>query len=170
MSYSRTYRSQGGTFHDTHRSSFSRNNNINDDRVRNYNNPQDFSRKFREHINNFNYVKPNAMPSLKRRKFSSSAWEGCGNLYQQPNTYDGAPSTCDNSFPAPTRSSANTYTSTSCKRDRSKWEDDEVVFFSRDEIERCSPSRKDGIDALRETHLRYSYCAFIQNLGLRLEL
>ncbi|GAB4843420.1 hypothetical protein Ancab_013382 [Ancistrocladus abbreviatus] len=36
--------------------------------------------------------------------------------------------------------------------------------------DRCSPSRKDGIDALHETRLRYSYCAFIQNLGMRLDL
>ncbi|KAK1294175.1 Cyclin-T1-4 [Acorus calamus] len=42
--------------------------------------------------------------------------------------------------------------------------------MSRDEIERCSPSRRDGIDSMRETQLRYSYCAFLQNLGLRLQL
>ena len=60
--------------------------------------------------------------------------------------------------------------STSCKRDCSVLEDDEPVFMSREEIERYSPSRKDGIDALREAHLRYSYCTFLQNLGLRLEV
>lgn len=43
-------------------------------------------------------------------------------------------------------------------------------FMSRDEIERCSPSRKDGIDVLMETHLRYSYCSYLQSLGMRLEL
>ncbi|CAH1415068.1 unnamed protein product [Lactuca virosa] len=42
--------------------------------------------------------------------------------------------------------------------------------MSRDPIERFSPSRKDGIDALQETHLRYCYCAFLQNLGIRLDL
>ncbi|KAL0287699.1 UNVERIFIED_CONTAM: Cyclin-T1-4 [Sesamum calycinum] len=47
---------------------------------------------------------------------------------------------------------------------------EEVIFMSRDEIERCSPSRKDGIDVLHETHLRYSYCAFLQNLGVQLDL
>nr|GEW00735.1 cyclin-T1-4-like isoform X1 [Tanacetum cinerariifolium] len=62
-------------------------------------------------------------------------------------------------------------TSTSYKRDRARFEEDaEVEFMSRDQIERLSPSRKDGIDALQETHLRYSYCAFLQNLGVRLEL
>lgn len=43
-------------------------------------------------------------------------------------------------------------------------------FMSRDQIERCSPSRRDGIDLLMETHLRYSYCSYLQSLGMRLEL
>ncbi|ONK61444.1 uncharacterized protein A4U43_C08F29980 [Asparagus officinalis] len=43
-------------------------------------------------------------------------------------------------------------------------------FMSRDQIERCSPSRRDGIDLLMETHLRYSYCSYLQCLGMRLEL
>nr|CAD1829619.1 unnamed protein product [Ananas comosus var. bracteatus] len=42
--------------------------------------------------------------------------------------------------------------------------------MSRDEIERCSPSRKDGIDSVLETRLRYSYCSYLQSLGMRLEL
>lgn len=54
-------------------------------------------------------------------------------------------------------------------RSRARLEDT-VVFMSRDELERCSPSRKDGINLLRETHLRYSYCAFLQNLGIQLNL
>ncbi|KAL0434247.1 UNVERIFIED_CONTAM: Cyclin-T1-4 [Sesamum latifolium] len=63
------------------------------------------------------------------------------------------------------------YASTTSKRDRSKFEDaEEVIFMSRDEIERCSPSRKDGIDVLHETHLRYSYCAFLQNLSVKLDI
>ncbi|KAJ9700285.1 hypothetical protein PVL29_005885 [Vitis rotundifolia] len=175
MSFTQTYRAQGGTFHDNYRPSFIRNKNsnsanINDNRIRSYNNPHDFSRNFRERSKNYNYVNHDAAPSLKRRKFSASAWEDTGRHYQQQTTYDSAPSTCNSLVPAPTRPNANAYTSTSCKRDRSKLEDDDMVFMSRDEIERCSPSRKDGIDALREMHLRYSYCAFLQNLGLRLEL
>lgn len=174
MSFTQTYRAQGGTFHDNYRPSFIRNKNsnsanINDNRIRSYN-PHDFSRNFRECSKNYNYVNHDAAPSLKRRKFSASAWEDTGRHYQQQTTYDNAPSTCNSLVPAPTRPNANAYTSTSCKRDRSKLEDDDMVFMSRDEIERCSPSRKDGIDALREMHLRYSYCAFLQNLGLRLEL
>ncbi|RVX22129.1 Cyclin-T1-4 [Vitis vinifera] len=174
MSFTQTYRAQGGTLHDNYRPSFIRNKNsnsanINDNRIRSYN-PHDFSRNFRERSKNYNYVNHDAAPSLKRRKFSASAWEDTGRHYQQQTTYDNAPSTCNSLVPAPTRPNANAYTSTSCKRDRSKLEDDDMVFMSRDEIERCSPSRKDGIDALREMHLRYSYCAFLQNLGLRLEL
>lgn len=49
-------------------------------------------------------------------------------------------------------------------------EGENAAFVSRDEIERCSPSRKDGIDPLLETQLRYSYCSYLQNLGMRLEL
>ena len=175
MSLTQTYRAQGGTFHDNYRPSFVSNQssnsaNINDNRIRSCNNPHDFSRNFRERSKNYNYVNHDAAPSLKRRKMSASAWEDTGRHYQQQTTYDNTPSTCNNLVPAPTRPNANAYTSTSCKRDRSKLEDDDVVFMSRDEIERCSPSRKDGIDVLREMHLRYSYCSFLQNLGLRLDL
>ncbi|MCO5609419.1 hypothetical protein L7F22_063645 [Adiantum nelumboides] len=44
------------------------------------------------------------------------------------------------------------------------------VFFSREEIDRCSPSRRDGIDVQKETILRHSYCTFLQTLGMRLQL
>ncbi|CAI0466218.1 unnamed protein product [Linum tenue] len=81
-----------------------------------------------------------------------------------------APLTQSNPLPAPLRTNTEASTSTSCKRDRSKLEEEEPLFLSRDEIERCSPSRKDGIDAQHEAHLRYSYCAFLQDLGLRLDL
>ncbi|XWS25811.1 hypothetical protein CRYUN_Cryun27aG0099100 [Craigia yunnanensis] len=43
-------------------------------------------------------------------------------------------------------------------------------YFSREEIENCSPSRKDGIDLGREEHLRKSYCSFIQELGMKLKV
>ncbi|XP_074572064.1 cyclin-T1-3-like isoform X2 [Curcuma longa] len=43
-------------------------------------------------------------------------------------------------------------------------------FVTRSEIEMCSPSRKDGIDCLLETELRFSYCSYLQHLGLRLDL
>ncbi|OAY55797.1 hypothetical protein MANES_03G180900v8 [Manihot esculenta] len=184
MSFARNYHSQGGTLHDDRWSSFNRNNYNNRNRSMNtnrtnsynhnwnYNHFHDFPGNFRDHINNaYNYVNiPSGAPSLKRRKFSAGTWGDVGRHFVKHISYETTvPSTCNNSVP-PARSNAETSTSTSCKRDRTKLEDDEPVFMSRDEIERHSPSRKDGIDALRETHLRYSYCAFLQNLGLRLEL
>lgn len=48
--------------------------------------------------------------------------------------------------------------------------EEEPGFMSRDEIERLSPSRKDGIDSLMEARLRHSYCSYLKNLGLRLAL
>uniref|UniRef100_A0A5B6ZPR8 Cyclin-like domain-containing protein n=2 Tax=Davidia involucrata TaxID=16924 RepID=A0A5B6ZPR8_DAVIN len=182
MSFTRNYHPQGGTFRGDYRSSFARiyssannnnnNNNNSNHRLRSSANSNDFSRKVGEHNYDINYSILDVAPSLKRRKFSASSWQDSRRHYQQPKTFDSDPSICNDSsvLPAPARSDANAYTSTSCKRDRSKFEDDDVVFMSRDEIERCSPSRKDGIDALRETHLRYSYCTFLQNLGLRMEL
>ncbi|KAA8548616.1 hypothetical protein F0562_000300 [Nyssa sinensis] len=184
MSFTRTYHPQGGTFRRDCRSSFGRiyssaystttnNNNNNNYQLRSSANSHDFSRKMGEHnYNNIDYSNLDVAPSLKRRKFSASSRQDCRRHYQQPETLDSDPSTCNNSsvLPVPARSNANAYTSTSCKRDRSMLEAEDVAFMSRDEIERCSPSRKDGIDALRETHLRYSYCTFLQNLGLRLEL
>lgn len=181
MSFPRNYRQQGGAYYDRHWSSFNRENvgsnhnwnrSWNNNHVRSYNNVYDYSLKYRERYNNPSYVQHNNAPSFKRRKFSASSWgDSTRNYLQPPNEYESAISSTYNNLALPaSRSNAETSTSTSCKRDRSKLEDDEPIFMSRDEIERFSPSRKDGIDALRETHLRYSYCAFIQNLGLRLEL
>ncbi|XP_078148342.1 cyclin-T1-4-like isoform X1 [Carex rostrata] len=48
--------------------------------------------------------------------------------------------------------------------------EEEPGFMSKDEIDRCSPSRKDGIDSLMEARLRQSYCSYLKNLGLRLAL
>lgn len=166
--------------------------------TRNYGDHHDFSRNCREYNYNYNsYAKPEGAPSLKRRKSSNSAWEDTGRSYQHYYGYDKvhsnrpsiygnffsndstfysqAPSTYNNrlSVAPTTKSDANGHNSTSSKRDRSMFEeddDDDVLFMSRDEIEQFSPSRKDGIDAQHETHLRYSYCAFLQNLGLQLEL
>lgn len=187
MSFVRNYRSQGGTLYNDRWPSFNRNsfnnrsrnmnmnrNNNNYNQNWNYNNFPGFSGKFRDHVNNnINYVKPppNDVPSLKRRKFSVGTWGDGGRYYLQPSRYESsAQSNYHNSVPPPMRSNTEASTSISCKRDRSKLEDEEPVFMSKDEIERYSPSRKDGIDALREAHLRYSYCAFLQNLGMRLEL
>lgn len=145
---------------------------------RNYNIYNDNQTQFGHHGGNFNfynadhanYVKYDVVPSsLKRRKYSAPAWEESQKYYLPSTVHDIIPSSC--SFHAhPTRSNADTSTSTSSKPDFSIFEDDKPVFMSRDDIDRYSPSRKDGIDARHETHLRYSYCAFLQNLGLRLEL
>ncbi|CAN0886985.1 CYCT1-5 [Linum grandiflorum] len=113
---------------------------------------------------------PNGAPSLKRRKFSSTMWEDGARHYPQPNSFEDVPSTQNNWLSAPLRSNTEASTSTRCKRSRSTLEDEEPLFMSKDVIEKCSPSRKDGIDAQHETHLRYSYCAFLQDLGLRLDL
>ncbi|KAL5557990.1 hypothetical protein UlMin_034201 [Ulmus minor] len=43
-------------------------------------------------------------------------------------------------------------------------------YFSKEEIEDNSPSRKDGIDLLTESHLRKLYCSFIQELGIKLKV
>nr|PNR45325.1 hypothetical protein PHYPA_015096 [Physcomitrium patens] len=43
-------------------------------------------------------------------------------------------------------------------------------YFSRDEIEKQSPSRLDGIDIKKETYFRKSYCTFLQDLGMRLKV
>uniref|UniRef100_A0A7N0SVG5 Cyclin-like domain-containing protein n=1 Tax=Kalanchoe fedtschenkoi TaxID=63787 RepID=A0A7N0SVG5_KALFE len=50
---------------------------------------------------------------------------------------------------------------------------DEVAgrwYMFRKEIEENSPSRQDGIDLRKETYLRKSYCAFLQDLGMRLKV
>lgn len=182
MSFPQNRYTQGtGYHHDGYGrwSSFERNNFVyNNNRNRNWNNGHvrsfhDHSTKFRDYVNDYSsYVQPNDAPSFKRRRFSTSTWgDGARGHWPLPNGYEFAASaTQNNSIPCGVRSNAEVSTSSSGKRDRSRLEDDEQVFMSRDEIDRCSPSRKDGIDALREAHLRYSYCAFLQNLGFRLEL
>ncbi|XP_073266963.1 cyclin-T1-4 isoform X2 [Populus alba] len=182
MSFARNYRSHGGTGHDDRWNSLNGynfnhgNRNIDANRNTNYSynwnhsNIRDYSSgKFRDHVNGYANP-PSGAPAFKRRKFSADTWGDGGRHYPPYNAYEYADLSYNNSVPLPTRSNAEVSTSISCKRDCSKLEEDEPVFLSKDEIERHSPSRKDGIDALRETHLRYSYCAFLQNLGLRLEL
>ncbi|XP_059632531.1 cyclin-T1-4-like isoform X2 [Cornus florida] len=183
MAFRRNHRPQGGTISDDHRSYSSRNlsssntstttnTNNSNHHSRNFANSLNFSRKFGDDNYNVNYLRLDMVPSVKRRKFTASSWEDSRRHFQQPKTHDGDPSTRNSSsvLPAHTRTDAIAYTSTTGKRDRSKFEDDDVVFMSRNEIDSCSPSRKDGIDAFSETHMRYSYCAYLQNLGLRLEL
>ncbi|XP_050372513.1 cyclin-T1-4-like isoform X1 [Argentina anserina] len=193
MSFTRHFRSEGGTARDEYWPSFSRNssrsfnNNARHNTKTNYNENWNMSRNdnfvrnhynynfpyytgnYKAHADNAYHFKPDAAPSYKRRKFSASTWGDDGRHNLPAYTYDFSPSFCNNYVP-PARSNGNASAPTTCKRDRSKLEEDEIAFMSRDEIERYSPSRKDGIDAAREAHLRYSYCSYLQDLGLRLDL
>ncbi|XP_022930309.1 cyclin-T1-5-like isoform X2 [Cucurbita moschata] len=143
-----------------------------------YCNHFEFSGQYKEQVNRsiyartdtLNTIKSHNSQSFKRRKFSASRWEDSGKYHWQARAYVSGPSIYSNLVHPPPRSNNDVSTSASCKRSRSIMEDDEPFFMTRDEIERCSPSRKDGIDTVRETHLRYTYCAFLQSLGLQLEL
>lgn len=177
-SYTRNYHHRGGTFSNdywslSNRSGFNNTayRNRYNNHLRSHNNYHGGSSHVTEFINysNFEDMKPEGAPSMKRRRYTASTWGDCRS-YLPPTTYDNASFACNSIMPLPSRTIAIASTSTNCKRDRSQLDDDEVVFMSRDEIERLSPSRKDGIGLLRENQLRYSYCDFLQNLGLRLEL
>ncbi|XVF28887.1 hypothetical protein REPUB_Repub15cG0071700 [Reevesia pubescens] len=185
MSFAWNCRLQGGNFQDDYWYPFDRNNynnnssnnywtknwNWNSNSARNFNHAYELLGHFGEHNRGYHHAQPNCAPSSKRRKFSAATWGDSGRHYLPSNMqYSAAPLDSSNFFLPPIRPNPEASTSVSSKRDRSQLEDDEPVFMSRDEIERYSPSRRDGIDALREVHLRYSYCAFIQNLGLQLEL
>ncbi|KAI9115124.1 hypothetical protein K1719_014137 [Acacia pycnantha] len=184
MSIAQNFQGEGHTFYGGYCSTFDGNNFNSTNRKRSRNNSfhknfnKDYWAKFGEHNGNSkfynadhaNYMKYDAVPSsLKRRKYSVPTWDESWRYCLPPPIHDNVPSSYN--FPLPLmRYNTETSTSACCKRDISRFEDDEPVFMSRDEIDRCSPSRKDGIDVLHETHLRYSYCAFLQNLGMRLEL
>ncbi|KAI4345609.1 hypothetical protein L6164_012714 [Bauhinia variegata] len=190
MSFPRIFQGGGQNFHGSYWATFEGDSfsNINRKRsrpnyhYRNYNNNNynDYQENFWVHGGNANfmmgdhanYVRHDVIPSShKRRKHSASTWEDSRQRYYLPPTFhENAPSYY--SFPAPpARSNADTSMSAKCKQhDVSRLGDDEPIFMSRDEIDRFSPSRKDGIDVLHETQLRYSYCAFLQDLGMRLEL
>ncbi|KAG5595524.1 hypothetical protein H5410_036756 [Solanum commersonii] len=43
-------------------------------------------------------------------------------------------------------------------------------YFTTEEIEDHSPSRRDGIDYEKESHLRKLYCSFLQELGIELKV
>ncbi|XP_042385334.1 cyclin-T1-2-like isoform X2 [Zingiber officinale] len=47
---------------------------------------------------------------------------------------------------------------------RSSW------YFNKEEIEKNSPSRKDGIDQMKESQLRMFYCSFLRDIGIKLRL
>ncbi|XP_057733591.1 cyclin-T1-4-like [Arachis stenosperma] len=185
MSFVRNFEPEGRHLHGGYRSTYDGNNFGNNNRKRsrndyhhrNYNIQNNNWANFGDHGDNYNfyradhanYAKYDAVPaSLKRRKYAAPAWED-SQMYYLPYTVQNNFSSANFQAP-PTRSNADTSTSASLQLDWSIFEDDKPSFMSRDEIDRYSPSRKDGIDVRHETHLRYSYCAYLQNLGMRLEL
>lgn len=208
MALAQNYYSQGGpprgdsrSFHGrnqtsgvVHSSAYNHYNTV-DSHLFNPNSSHDVGRNFSEYGYSYgNLIKPEAEPSLKRRKCSTSGWESSGRYSQAPNAckdvpskwqstcynvplrnsggYDDAYSTCNNSSAITTSTSRPRSDAVCSKRNRSWLEDAETdnIFMSKEKIEKCSPSRKDGIDAMHEAHLRYSYCAFLQNLGICLDL
>ncbi|KAM7272252.1 hypothetical protein ACFE04_026915 [Oxalis oulophora] len=48
--------------------------------------------------------------------------------------------------------------------------DNGTWYFSKEEIQRNSPSRKDGISLSKESQLRESYCFYLKELGIKLRL
>ncbi|GAB4851113.1 hypothetical protein Ancab_030407 [Ancistrocladus abbreviatus] len=192
MSFGQTYPPQGSIFYDSYWPSFPRSYN-NDHLYENSNlykhgscnryhnsvanymkglsNHHKVSRNYNERVHNGKYNQLHSSQSFKRRKFSQSEWVNGRRYYYEAASCVTVPSYCNNLVPASAEPSTSAISHTTGKRDRADLpEDNNASFMSREEIERCSPSRKDGIDALHETRLRYSYCAFIQNLGMRLEL
>ncbi|XP_017414545.1 cyclin-T1-5 isoform X2 [Vigna angularis] len=186
MSFVRNYQAEDRSLHSGYWSTydendFGRNNrkrSRNNYHTRSFNIYNDNQTKFGDHGCSFNfsladhanYLRYDAVPSsLKRRKYSAPVWQESHRYYIPPMVHDNIPSSCNFQAP-PTRSDGDASTSAVFKHCFSIFEDDKPVFMSRDEIDRYSPSRKDGIDVHHETHLRYSYCAFLQNLGMRLEL
>ncbi|THU68110.1 hypothetical protein C4D60_Mb08t00440 [Musa balbisiana] len=126
-----------------------------------------FRRRRQDYVLNDPYAAPGGPPPLKRRRMRSDGftWDGRagGNIA----------STSSSSFLQPPRRAVDArYGPPSAAQNHApvRSEGENAAFVSRDEIERCSPSRKDGIDPLLETQLRYSYCSYLQNLGMRLEL
>ncbi|KAG1338473.1 putative cyclin-T1-3 [Cocos nucifera] len=112
---------------------------------------------------------PGAPPPLKRRRSYVSMWdEHAGNRYRNGVTDSNGLSTSHGSFVQPRRRDDGAVLAR--RQEMPAKVEDGGAFMSRDEIERCSPSRKDGIDPVLETHLRYSYCSYLQTLGMRLEL
>ncbi|XP_078446762.1 cyclin-T1-4-like isoform X2 [Wolffia australiana] len=110
-----------------------------------------------------------APPPLKRRAVREKPFDGGAQIWNPSSAICGDGPSTSNSFLGIAPASLMTARDDPDARFVVP-ELDDVVLMSRDELERCSPSRKDGINLLRETHLRYSYCAFIKNLGLRLNL
>ncbi|WOL03776.1 cyclin-T1-5-like isoform X2 [Canna indica] len=129
-----------------------------------------FPSRYQDYVFNDFHAAAGGPPPPKRRRVRSdgSTWDsGAGG---------NATSTSSRSLMHPpsreddVRYGAKSAAQTRDQREPVVVEGEDAAFMSRDEIERCSPSRKDGIDSLLETQLRYSYCSYLKNLGMRLDL
>ncbi|KZV30498.1 hypothetical protein F511_28121 [Dorcoceras hygrometricum] len=191
MSLAQSFRQQGGHIHNYYMPSIGVNHTIdsrdivaafnydhnNDNHTyntnfyaRNHNYSHDYALSSRLDGHNYSSAWPDAAPSSKRRKISTFPCKSSGRPYQEQNRYENHIVNNTNHCEYEQNDGVSFSASLTSKRDRSKLEDEEIMLMSKDEIERCSPSRKDGIDAVQEAHLRYSYCDFLQNLGARLDL
>ncbi|XP_020704609.1 cyclin-T1-5 isoform X1 [Dendrobium catenatum] len=103
-------------------------------------------------------------PSAKRRNSAASSWEDGWSW--RLNTVPGRRTCVMSQLPVLHRDSTGLGAVSAHRQS----EEGDTPVMSRDEIERCSPSRKDGIDRYMEARLRYSYCAYLQSLGMRLDL
>ncbi|KAM6579921.1 hypothetical protein CsatA_003695 [Cannabis sativa] len=56
------------------------------------------------------------------------------------------------------------------KESQKSWCNNTRCYFTKEEIEFSSPSRKDGIDFKYESHLRKQYCSFLQEIGMKLKV
>ncbi|KAL0376597.1 UNVERIFIED_CONTAM: Cyclin-T1-5 [Sesamum calycinum] len=156
MSLVRSYQPRGGQFHRHGRPFYGRNKHT----------------STRATAADYNCNYDNYAHNTKLDKVNHDSYNDFSQNFQPSNCYNAYSNAylVSNSSTVVRCEDVSAYDLTNSKRDRSTFEDDEVVLMSRDEIERCSPSRKDGIDLLQEAHLRYSYCVFLQNLGIRLNL
>lgn len=71
----------------------------------------------------------------------------------------GNPSTCDIA-----RNSTGNHMQEEPLSFKRKW------YFTKEEIEDHSPSRKDGITHKEESHSRKLYCSYLQDLGMELKV
>ncbi|XP_074590614.1 uncharacterized protein LOC141846467 [Curcuma longa] len=130
-----------------------------------------FSRRQRDHTFSDFYVASGGPPPTKKRRIKPDGpvWDAgadcnpvfssCWSLIQSPRREE------ENS-----RRRALSDAQPHERREPVRSEAEDAPLVTRREIEMCSPSRKDGIDCLLETQLRYSYCSYLQHLGLRLDL
>ncbi|XP_042464601.1 cyclin-T1-5-like [Zingiber officinale] len=130
-----------------------------------------FSRRQRDHTFSDFYAASGDQPPTKKRRImpdglvwdagadGNTVFSSCWSLIQSPRREE------ENA-----RRRALSYAQPHERWESVRSEAEDALLVTRSEIEMCSPSRKDGIDCLLETQLRYSYCSYLQHLGFRLDL